>query len=127
MCYQTFGNPAADPLLLVMGLGGPMIWWDEGCAGCSPLAGFFVIRYDNRDTGRSSRIRGARSPAGMLVRAFPGRSRPDAVLARRTSRPTGSGLLDHLGLGSAHVVGVSMGGMIAQTMAHRAPGRRCGP
>src|SRR3954463_3309695 len=57
LCYQTFGDPSADPLLLVMGLGGPMTWWDPDFCGRLADAGFFVIRYDNRDTGRSSRVR----------------------------------------------------------------------
>src|ERR1051326_3668926 len=72
LCYQTFGSPEAEPLLLVMGLGGPMNWWDPEF--CSTLAGrgFYVIRYDNRDTGRSSRGRG-RVTRSMLVRAFTGR------------------------------------------------------
>ena len=72
LCYQTFGDPDDDPLLLVMGLGGPMTWWDPEL--CSMLAerGFFVIRYDNRDTGRSSRAPG-RVTRSTLVRAFAGR------------------------------------------------------
>ena len=58
ICYQTFGDPDDDAILLVMGLGGPMTWWDPEF--CQKLAdrGFHVIRYDNRDTGRSSRARG---------------------------------------------------------------------
>ena len=56
LCYQTFGDPDAEPLLLVMGLGGPMTWWDPEF--CQMLAdrGFFVVRYDNRDTGRSTKV-----------------------------------------------------------------------
>ena len=56
LCYQTFGTPDGDPLLLVMGLGGPMTWWDPDL--CQELVdrGFYVIRFDNRDCGRSSRI-----------------------------------------------------------------------
>jgi pimeloyl-ACP methyl ester carboxylesterase len=121
LCYQTFGRPDAEPLLLVMGLGGPMNWWDPEF--CTALAerGFFVIRYDNRDTGRSSRIRG-RVTRSMLVRAFMGRRvRPPYSLEEMAE--DACGLLDHLGLDSAHVVGVSMGGMIAQTMAITEPQR----
>ena len=69
ICYQTFGSPQDDPLLLVMGLGGPMIWWDEDFCRQLATAGFFVIRYDNRDTGRSSRIRRRVRPQ-QLVQAF---------------------------------------------------------
>ena len=79
ICYQTFGDPGAEPLLLVMGLGGPMTWWDP--VFCQMLAdrGFFVIRYDNRDTGRSTKVR-ARVRRTQLVRAFTtGRARQSAA------------------------------------------------
>jgi len=121
LCYQTYGDPDGDPLLLVMGLGGPMTWWDP--AFCKTLAdrGFFVVRYDNRDTGRSTKV-GGRVTRSMLVRAFTGRRvRPPYGLADMAEDAVA--LLDHLGLESAHVAGVSMGGMIAQTMAVRLPRR----
>lgn len=121
LCYQTFGNPDDDPLLLVMGLGGPMTWWDP--ALCEQLAGlgFFVVRYDNRDTGRSSRSPGRVSRA-TLVRAFAGR-RVRAPYSLEDMAGDAFDLMDHLGLESAHVAGVSMGGMIAQTMAITRPQR----
>jgi pimeloyl-ACP methyl ester carboxylesterase len=124
LCYQTFGDPSGDPLLLVMGLGGPMTWWSP--AFCRELAdrGFFVIRYDNRDTGRSSRARG-RVTRRMLVQTFvgpPGR-RPRPPYTLDDLAEDAFGLLDHLGLASAHVVGISMGGMIVQTMALLRPER----
>ena len=121
LCYQTFGDPTGDPLLLVMGLGGPMTWWDpEFCAGLA-RRGFYVIRYDNRDTGRSTKIGGKVGRADLL-RAFAGRGgRPAYTLADMAG--DAFGLLDHLGLPAAHVVGVSMGGMIAQTMAVEQPSR----
>jgi len=115
LCYQTFGDPGAEPLLLVMGLGGPMTWWDPALCRMLAESGFYVIRYDNRDTGRSSRGSGRVSRA-MLVRAFLGR-RVKAPYALADLGEDAFGLLDHLGIESAHVVGVSMGGMIAQTMA----------
>ena len=121
LCYQTFGDPAAEPLLLVMGLGGPMTWWDAELCRMLAGTGFYVIRYDNRDTGRSSRGSG-RVTRSMLVQAFLGRPvRPPYTLADLAH--DGLGLLDHLGIASAHVVGVSMGGMIAQTIAIEAPDR----
>jgi pimeloyl-ACP methyl ester carboxylesterase len=121
LCYQTFGDPDDEPLLLVMGLGGPMTWWDPELCRMLARRGFFVVRYDNRDIGRSSRIEGRVSRA-TLVRAFAGRRvRPPYTMADLAD--DAFGLLDHLGLDSAHVAGVSMGGMIAQTMAIEQPRR----
>ena len=121
LCYQTFGSPDDDPLLLVMGLGGPMIWWDDDFCVRLARAGFHVIRYDNRDTGRSSRMK-QRVTRTQLVRAFStGRARAEYSLSDLAG--DGLALLDHLGLEAAHVVGISMGGMIAQTMAIEAPAR----
>ncbi len=122
LCYQTFGDPDDEPLLLVMGLGGPMTWWGPAlCERAGPCAGFYVVRYDNRDTGRSSRIDG-RVPRAALVRGFAGPAHR-APYTLDDLADDAAGLLDHLGLDSAHVVGVSMGGMIAQSMAVSRPGR----
>ncbi len=121
LCYQTFGDPDADPLLLVMGLGGPMTWWDPDLCRRLAARGFFVIRYDNRDTGRSTKVAG-RVTRGTLVKAFSGRS-VRAPYGLSDLADDAFGLLDHLGIDAAHVVGVSMGGMIAQTMAMRRPDR----
>ncbi len=121
ICYQTFGSVDGDPLLLVMGLGGPMIWWDEDFCTRLAEAGFHVIRYDNRDTGRSSRI-AARVGRAQLVRAF-STGRGSAPYSISDLAADGLALLDHLGIEAAHVAGVSMGGMIAQTMAIEAPAR----
>lgn len=121
LCYQTFGDPDADPLLLVMGLGGPMTWWDPALCRMLAERGFFVIRYDNRDTGRSTRMPG-RVGRGTLVRAFAG-GRVRAPYSISDMARDATGLLDHLGIDAAHVVGVSMGGMIAQTIAIEAPSR----
>ncbi|MCD4536106.1 alpha/beta fold hydrolase [Nocardioides sp. cx-169] len=121
LCYQTFGDPDDEPLLLVMGLGGPMTWWDPELCSMLAARGFYVIRYDNRDTGRSSRV-GGRVGRAALVRAFTGgRSRPPYTLDDMAE--DAFGLLDHLGVESAHVAGVSMGGMIVQTMAIAKPTR----
>lgn len=121
LAYQTFGHPDGDPLLLVMGLGGPMNWWDAGLCRLLAEQGFYVIRYDNRDTGRSSKMSG-RVSRGMLVQAFLGR-KGQAPYALADMADDAFGLLDHLGLESAHVTGVSMGGMISQTMAIAQPSR----
>ncbi len=122
LTFQTFGDPTDRPLLLVMGLGGPMTWWPAEL--CSRLASerFFVVRYDNRDTGRSSRVDQHRVTTRTLVQAFLGR-RVEVPYSLRHLAADAFGLLDHLGIERAHVAGVSMGGMIAQTMAIEHPER----
>lgn len=121
LCYQTFGNPDDEPLLLVMGLGGPMTWWDPELCTLLARQGFYVIRYDNRDTGRSTRGTG-QVTRGMIIRAGLGR-KVRAAYSLDDLAADASGLLDHLGIDSAHVAGVSMGGMIAQTLAVSQPSR----
>ncbi|MCW2780657.1 MAG: alpha/beta hydrolase [Marmoricola sp.] len=121
LCYQTFGNPEDDPLLLVMGLGGPMTWWDPQLCKLLASKGFFVIRFDNRDTGHSGRDRG-RVTRTMLVRAFSGSLR-SAPYTLTDMADDAFGLLDHLGIDRANVMGVSMGGMIVQSMAIAQPDR----
>lgn len=121
LCYQTFGDPDDEPLLLVMGLGGPMTWWEPSLCSMLAEAGFYVVRFDNRDAGRSSQGKG-RVSRSMLARGFTGlRTRPPYTLNDMAG--DAFGLLDHLGLDAAHVAGVSMGGMIAQTMAIDEPAR----
>jgi pimeloyl-ACP methyl ester carboxylesterase len=120
LCYETFGEPRDPALLLVMGLGTQMVGWPD--AFCAALAGrgFFVIRYDNRDTGRSTHLRDRRAPTIMqLLR----RDKSAAAYTLADMAADGIGLLDHLGIERAHVAGASMGGMIAQTMAARFPDR----
>ena len=121
LCYQTFGSPDGDPLVLVMGLGGPMNWWAPELCTMLAEAGFHVVRFDNRDTGRSSRLEG-QVTRGQLVRSFLGKGdRPPYTLSDMAA--DAFGLMDHLGWDSAHIVGVSMGGMIVQTMAVEQPKR----
>ncbi|MFT4081313.1 MAG: alpha/beta hydrolase [Nocardioides sp.] len=121
LCYQTFGDPAGDPLLLVMGLGGPMLWWDEGLCQLLAAAGFYVVRYDNRDTGRSTILTGDVG-VSHLAGAFAG-LRVRAPYAMSDLADDAAGLLDHLGIERAHLFGVSMGGMIVQTLAIAHPDR----
>ena len=121
LCYQTFGDPTDEPLLLVMGLGGPMTWWDPDLCRMLAQRGFHVIRYDNRDTGRSSRIP-ARVRRTAPARAFVTHRGP-APYSLSDMAADAFALLDHLGFDAAHVAGVSMGGMIAQTMAVERPPR----
>jgi pimeloyl-ACP methyl ester carboxylesterase len=121
LCYQTFGDPSLEPLLLVMGLGGPMTWWDAEFCELLVGKGFHVIRFDNRDTGRSTRMRG-RVTRKQLVAAFVGR-RGRAPYSLADMATDAVGLLDHLAIDRAHVCGVSMGGMIVQTLAVEHPTR----
>ncbi len=120
LAYQEIGDPAGEPLLLIMGLATQMIAWDEGL--CARLAerGFRVVRFDNRDIGRSTKIDSAGVPGrtDMLL----GRRRTAPYLLRDMAADT-TGLMDHLGIESAHLVGASMGGMIAQTVAIGSPER----
>jgi pimeloyl-ACP methyl ester carboxylesterase len=120
ICFETFGDPADPALLLIMGLGTQMLGWHEEF--CEDLAGrgFHVIRYDNRDIGRSTILDGFPAPTvGQLVR----RDKRAAAYTLAEMAGDGVGLLDHLGVDRAHLVGVSMGGMIAQTIAARRPER----
>ncbi|MCF6376637.1 alpha/beta fold hydrolase [Nocardioides KLBMP 9356] len=119
--YQTFGDPSDEPLVLVMGLGGPMNWWDTELCVMLAEAGFYVVRYDNRDTGRSTRIPG-RVKRSHLVRAFGG-AKVRAPYSMSDLADDAVALMDHLGLESAHLAGISMGGMIAQTVAIEHPKR----
>jgi pimeloyl-ACP methyl ester carboxylesterase len=121
ICYETFGNPDDPAILLVMGLGGPMGWWSEDF--CERLAGrgYFVIRYDNRDTGRSTKLRQHKVGRLDLIRAFAGLGSPPYGISDLAD--DAFGLLDHLGIERVHLVGVSMGGMIVQTMAIARPER----
>lgn len=121
LCYQTFGDPSDEPLLLVMGLSAPMTWWDPELCRALARSGFYVIRYDNRDVGRSTKIPG-RVRRDHLVRAFStGRAKAPYTMADLAGDAVA--LLDHLGIEAAHVVGASMGGMIVQTMAIDHPAR----
>jgi pimeloyl-ACP methyl ester carboxylesterase len=122
IAYETHGDEHNPALLLVMGLGGPLIWWDSEF--CEQLAGhgFFVIRFDNRDIGRSTRFGGPGGSRRQMIRTFLGdRRRVPYTLANMAD--DAFGLLDCLGILSTHLVGVSMGGMIAQTMAISRPNR----
>ena len=104
LCYETFGSPDDPAMLLVMGMGFQLVHWPQDFCRLLAAEGFFVVRFDNRDAGRSTHLPGRRYTLGDMA--------DDAV-----------GLLDGLGIDSAHVVGASLGGMIAQLMAIRHPHR----
>jgi pimeloyl-ACP methyl ester carboxylesterase len=120
LAYQEIGDPDGEPLLLVMGLATQMLAWDEEFCALLAERGFRVVRFDNRDIGRSTKVNSGGVPnrADMLL----GRRRAAAYLLRDMAADT-TGLMDHLGIESAHLVGASMGGMIAQTVAIESPGR----
>jgi pimeloyl-ACP methyl ester carboxylesterase len=119
LVYETIGDPSDAPLLLVMGLGMQLIHWDRGLCELFAERGFHVIRFDNRDAGLSTKIRGRVPNVTRLMAGVPTRV---PYLLEDMAGDT-FGLLDHLGIERAHVAGVSMGGMIAQTMAIRRPQR----
>lgn len=115
LCYETFGQREDPPLLLVMGLGMQMIGWHEEFCGQLADAGFFVIRFDNRDAGLSTHFRGS---APSQLQLFTRRVRPLAYTLADMADDA-AGLLREVGVAPAHIVGASMGGMIAQTLAAR--------
>jgi pimeloyl-ACP methyl ester carboxylesterase len=115
IAYDTFGSPRGRPLLLVMGLGSQMIHWDEEFCGVLADAGHHVVRFDNRDVGESTHLHDAGTPV------FGENMRAPYLLDDMAD--DAAGLLDALGWESAHVVGASMGGMIAQLLAIRHPHR----
>lgn len=120
ICYDTFGDRTAPPLLLIMGLAGQMIAWDEEF--CSELArrGYYVVRYDNRDIGLSTRFPEAGVPDLMSIIGQALMGKPvTAAYTLSDMAADAVGLLDALGVQRAHVVGVSMGGAIGQELAIR--------
>src|SRR5699024_5660006 len=126
ICYESFGDPGDPAVLLIMGLGGPMNWWDSEFCRDLAAEGYYVIRFDNRDIGRSSSLDHAgRVSMRDVVRAYVrgAAARISAPYSLEAMAYDGVELLDCLGIVRAHVVGVSMGGMIAQTMAIRHPER----
>jgi pimeloyl-ACP methyl ester carboxylesterase len=118
LAYDEIGDASGEPLVLIMGLAVQMIHWDVDF--CEMLAdrGYRVIRFDNRDIGHSTQID---APVPGTARMLLGIGEP-AYLLRDMAADT-VGLLDHLGIETAHIVGASMGGMIAQTIAIEYPDR----
>ncbi len=122
--YEVHGPADAAPLLLVMGLGAQLTLWPIELVDALVERGFRVIRYDNRDIGLSHKMEDARAPGmvrHVLARRFGFNPRVPYTLADMAA--DGVGLLDALGIDKAHVVGASMGGMIAQHIAFSHPGK----
>ncbi|MFZ9887728.1 MAG: alpha/beta fold hydrolase, partial [Myxococcota bacterium] len=117
LCYETFGDSGDPPAFLIMGLATQMIGWNEDfCAGLAER-GFYVIRFDNRDVGRSTHMP-YRAPGNLqfLTKKFDEDLYTLADMAEDTAR-----LIERLGLSPAHIIGTSMGGMIAQELAVNHP------
>ncbi len=121
--YTTDGDPSAEPMLLVMGLGAQYLVWPEDMVRGLVERGYYVIRYDNRDVGLSTKPDvGDLDPMAEITRALAGEE-PTAPYLLSDMADDGMAVLDALGIDSAHVVGASMGGMIAQAIAIAHPAR----
>jgi pimeloyl-ACP methyl ester carboxylesterase len=120
LCYETFGDRSMPALLLIMGLGSQMLLWQEEFCERVAERGFWVIRFDNRDVGRSTILRDKRVPTRLELAS---RDPRGASYTLSDMANDAAGLLDWLDLDAAHVVGASMGGMIAQLLAIGHPQR----
>lgn len=121
--YETFGDPVHPTLLVVCGFTSQMSGWDSGLCSALTAQGLHVVRYDNRDVGLSTKLSGVVNPMKVLKAVNAGETLPEVPYTLSEMAADGVGLLDHLGVERAHVAGVSMGGMIVQTMAIEHPDR----
>jgi pimeloyl-ACP methyl ester carboxylesterase len=119
LCYDELGDPQGEPMLLVMGLGTQLIHWDPRFCAELGERGFRVIRFDNRDTGRSTTIDAPPPSRAAMMLGIP----RGLAYSLDDMADDAVGLLDALGLDSAHITGISMGGMIAQVAGYRHPER----
>ena len=122
--YETFGSPSATPLLLVMGLGAQMTLWPVELCEALVARGYYVIRYDNRDVGLSTKFDAAGVPeVPAIIMAMMSGKPVNVPYTLHDMAADAMGLLDALGIAKAHIVGASMGGMIAQLIAADYPAR----
>ncbi len=121
--HESFGDPADPTLALVPGLGTQAVEWDATLCGMIAEAGFRVLRYDNRDVGLSTHIHDRVVDVMAVFAAVAAGDEPDVPYLLSDMAADLAGLLDHLGVERAHVCGMSMGGMIAQTAAIEHPDR----
>ena len=121
--YETFGDSSNPPLLLVMGLGAQMISWDEGFCEGLVERGFFVVRFDNRDVGLSTKTVGDPPDLMSVIMTRLAGGQPEVAYLLADMATDAFGVLDALGIERAHIVGASMGGMIVQSMAIAHPER----
>ena len=124
ICWDSFGLPTDPPLILIMGMGAQMIAWDDEFCETLAARGFHVVRFDNRDAGRSSWLTHTGMPDVMraMTRAY-FRLPVSAPYLLDDMAHDLAGLMDALGFEAAHLVGASMGATIAQTFAIRFPDR----
>ncbi len=115
--FDVSGDPADPTLLLVSGFTAQLISWDDEFVELLAAEGLHVVRFDNRDCGLSSKLDGRDVSPGRVLESILGGEQPEVPYTLSHMAADGIGLLDHLGVSSAHVAGASMGGMIAQTMA----------
>jgi pimeloyl-ACP methyl ester carboxylesterase len=120
LCYETLGDPTAPPLLMIMGLGGQLIYWPEGLCELLVSRGLRLIRFDNRDAGRSTWLTELGKPS-LSAAAAGSPETPPYLLSEMAGDAVG--LLDELEIEAAHVLGASLGGMIAQALAIEHPSR----
>jgi pimeloyl-ACP methyl ester carboxylesterase len=126
LCYEIFGDASAEPMLLIMGLGAQMIHWDDDFCRQLAARGFRVIRFDNRDIGKSSKMTGGKRLTLLELLKLRFLKVPVAAPYKlRDMAQDTIALMDVLGIKSAHLVGASMGGMIAQEIAISFPQRVC--
>ena len=122
--YRTTGDPADPVLLAVNGYTTQLISWPQGYIDQIVAQGVFVVQFDNRDVGLSTKLDGQTvSPGAVLKASLAGDPLPPVPYTLSDMAADGIGLLDHLGIERAHIVGNSMGGMIVQTMAIEHPAR----
>ena len=116
--YENFGREGDPPILLIMGFAAQLIFWPESLCEGLAAKGFRVVRFDNRDIGRSARLAdlGAPDIRALWEKAASGR-RPEVPYSLSDMADDAIGLMDALGVESAHIAGASMGGMIAQLVA----------
>jgi pimeloyl-ACP methyl ester carboxylesterase len=124
LCYEIFGDPTAEPMILIMGLGSQMIHWEDEFCRQLAARGFRVIRFDNRDIGKSSKLSGGKPLTALELLKLRLLKIPVKAPYRLSDMAEDTvGLMDALGIASAHIVGLSMGGMIAQEIAIAFPQR----
>ena len=122
--YDTFGDPSASPLILISGLGTQLTRWNTEFCDMLVAVGHYVVRFDNRDVGLTSKIETVPIPNfGKAMIALGKGEKVDVPYTLDDMADDTVGLMDELGIDKAHICGVSMGGMIAQTVAIRHPDR----